>query len=95
MTAAPGGGAGAAPGDSAGGRAAGHPDSDGLPPASEIIGGRAMHPNARRATVVNCPFCASENLFPDAETDNAWQCRDCCRVFSVKLHGYLPRGVTG
>ncbi|QQC46669.1 hypothetical protein I6I09_05855 [Corynebacterium bovis] len=54
-----------------------------------------MHPNARRATVVNCPFCASENLFPDAETDNAWQCRDCCRVFSVKLHGYLPRGVTG
>jgi transposase-like protein len=57
------------------------------------IGGKSAHPNPRRATVMNCPYCASENLWPDPETDNAWQCRDCCRVFSVKLHGQLPRGV--
>ena len=42
---------------------------------------------------MNCPYCTSENLFPDMETDNAWQCRDCCRVFSVKLHGHIDRGV--
>ncbi|CAI36396.1 hypothetical protein jk0244 [Corynebacterium jeikeium K411] len=47
------------------------------------------HPNARRATVNNCPYCMSQNLFPDAETDNAWQCRECMRVFSVKFHGQL------
>ena len=42
---------------------------------------------------MNCPYCTSENLFPDFETDNAWQCRDFRRVFSVKLHGHLDRGV--
>ena len=63
------------------------PDRDSLPSVNAAIGGRAGH--ARRATVNNCPYCMSENLFPDDETDNAWQCRECMRVFSVKFHGHL------
>jgi transposase-like protein len=59
--------------------------------ANESIGGKSAHPNPRRATVMHCPYCASENLWPDTETDNAWECRDCRRVFSVKLHGQLSR----
>ena len=61
--------------------------------ANDRIPGPTAHHNPRRATVMNCPYCTSENLFPDFETDNAWQCRDCRRVFSVKLHGHLDRGV--
>lgn len=68
------------------------PDEDTLPSANNAIGGRQYQPNSRRATVNNCPYCMSTNLFPDAETDNAWQCRECLRVFSVKLHGQLHRG---
>ena len=60
------------------------PDRDSLPSVNAAIGGRAGHANGRRATVNNCPYCMSENLFPDDETDNAWQW-----VFSVKFHGHL------
>lgn len=52
------------------------PDEDSLPSVNEQIGGRTGHPNARRATVNFCPYCMGENLFPDMETDNAWQCRE-------------------
>ena len=68
------------------------PDRDSLPSVNEQIGGRSFHPNARRATVNCCPYCTGTYLFPDAETDNAWQCRECLRVFSVKFHGQLQRG---
>lgn len=68
------------------------PDKDSLPPVNEAIGGKSAHVNGRRATVNNCPYCTSANLWPDAETDNAWQCRECLRVFSVKFHGQLHRG---
>jgi len=68
------------------------PDHDSLPSANDAMGGKAAFINSRRATVNNCPYCMSENLWPDAETDNAWQCRECLRVFSVKLHGQFHRG---
>lgn len=68
------------------------PDRDSLPSVNEQIGGRVFHPNARRATVNNCPYCMSTNLFPAPETDNAWECKECLRVFSVKLHGQIHRG---
>ncbi|MDN6352328.1 MAG: hypothetical protein L0K02_03330 [Corynebacterium sp.] len=61
--------------------------------ANDRIPGPTAHHNPRRATVMNCPYCTSENLFPAFATDNAWQCRDCRRLFSVKLHGHLDRGV--
>ena len=57
------------------------------------ISGRSAHPNPNRGAVMHCPYCGGENLWPDAETDYAWECRECCRVFTVKLHGQVERGV--
>src|SRR5699024_12668811 len=34
-----------------------------------------------------CPYCAGEVLFPTEETEFAWLCADCTRVFEVKYHG--------
>lgn len=65
------------------------PDVDTLPAVNTLIGGKAGHSNGRRATVNYCPYCSGQSLFPSAETDNAWQCRECRREFSVKLHGLL------
>ncbi len=44
-------------------------------------------PNPNRNHPLFCPYCAGEELFPDVETDFAWSCRDCSRVFSVQFHG--------
>ena len=30
-----------------------------------------------------CPYCASENLWPQTEPQGAWQCRSCTRAFVV------------
>lgn len=68
------------------------PDVDTMPAVNALVGGRSGHANGRRASVNNCPYCASGTLFPDGETDNAWQCRECLRVFSVKFHGHLNVG---
>ncbi|HIW95761.1 MAG TPA: hypothetical protein H9867_04675 [Candidatus Corynebacterium gallistercoris] len=65
------------------------PDHDSLPSVNSVMGGRAGHSNGRRATVNNCPYCMSESLFPRADTDNAWECRECRRAFSVKFHGHI------
>lgn len=57
------------------------------------IGGKSAHPNPNRGAVMHCPYCGGENLWPDVETGYAWNCRECCRVFTVKLHGHKPRNV--
>lgn len=44
-------------------------------------------PNPNRNHPSNCPYCGSPNLFPDEETEFAWACGDCLRVFSVMFHG--------
>ena len=58
---------------------------------------------SERAVPYHCPYCGGENLRPhepeavpdpDAETDRpaghgAWECRECTRVFSVKLIGMV------
>lgn len=31
-----------------------------------------------------CPFCADEDLWPQAEPVGAWRCRGCTRAFVVK-----------
>jgi transposase-like protein len=41
---------------------------------------------------LHCPYCAGERLHPHGETHGAWECRDCLRVFSVRLVGLLPAG---
>ncbi|MFC3850540.1 hypothetical protein ACFORJ_10245 [Corynebacterium hansenii] len=58
-----------------------------------MIPGRTAHPNPNRAAIMHCPYCGGERLWPDAETDYAWRCGECCRVFTVKLHGHTERGV--
>jgi len=30
-----------------------------------------------------CPFCADEDLWPQAEPAGAWRCRGCTRAFVV------------
>lgn len=30
-----------------------------------------------------CPYCASEDLWPQAEPQGAWTCRSCTRAFVV------------
>lgn len=62
-------------------------------PARLGIGGRSAHPNPNRGAVMHCPYCGGDDLWPDLETDYAWQCRECCRVFTVKLHGHIDRKV--
>ena len=40
-----------------------------------------------RATPFYCPYCAGEDLRPYEDQHGAWECRECTRVFSVKLLG--------
>ncbi|MCQ9342921.1 hypothetical protein NQ015_10255 [Corynebacterium sp. 153RC1] len=44
-------------------------------------------PNPNRNHPEYCPYCAGTQLFPDEETEFAWNCQDCLRVFSVMFHG--------
>lgn len=34
-----------------------------------------------------CPYCAGIDLSPNEETEFAWKCAECLRVFSVQFHG--------
>jgi len=36
-----------------------------------------------------CPYCGGENLRPSEAAHGAWECRECTRVFSVKLIGMV------
>ena len=49
-------------------------------------------PNPNRNHPLYCPYCASENLFPDVETEFAWNCRECLRVFAVMFYGQNDPG---
>ena len=49
--------------------------------------------HATRQTVLYCPYCAEETLFP-LET-GGWECRSCMRAFSVTFLGLSPRGRSG
>ena len=40
-----------------------------------------------RAVPYHCPYCADENLHPDAESPGAWHCGSCLRTFSVRFLG--------
>ncbi|PFG27873.1 ferredoxin-like protein, involved in electron-transfer [Corynebacterium renale] len=44
-------------------------------------------PNPNRNHPLYCPYCASEDLTPNEETDFAWKCGDCLRIVSVQYHG--------
>ena len=63
------------------GTSAGSPAADGQSPSL----GRA--PSGERVVPYNCPFCAEEDLRPHSSAPNAWYCRACLRIFSVKFLG--------
>lgn len=44
-----------------------------------------MSETLHAAALNHCPFCADEDLWPVEEPANAWRCRGCARVFTVRL----------
>lgn len=44
-------------------------------------------PNPNRNHPVHCPYCAGTALFPNEETEFAWKCHDCLRIFEAKFYG--------
>jgi hypothetical protein len=45
--------------------------------------------HANRQTVLYCPYCAEETLFP--LEGGGWECRSCFRAFSVAFLGLVSR----
>ena len=50
-----------------------------------------MSEPSERSVPYYCPYCAGEDLRPHESTEShgAWECRECTRVFSVKLIGMV------
>ena len=44
-------------------------------------------PNPNRNHPTFCPYCSGEGLWPDEQTDFAWKCDACLRIFEVKFYG--------
>ena len=44
-----------------------------------------------RAAVSCCPYCGGEDLHPNEASHGAWECRECLRVFAVRLLGLAVR----
>ena len=55
-------------------------------PADGAQGASGHNPN--RQTVLYCPYCAEETLFP---LEKGWECRSCLRAFSVSFIGLVSR----
>ena len=45
--------------------------------------------HATRQSVLYCPYCAEEDLFP--LEGGGWECRSCMRAFSVTFLGLSSR----
>ncbi|HEX6872547.1 MAG TPA: hypothetical protein VF163_15730 [Micromonosporaceae bacterium] len=48
-----------------------------------------MSESAQRSAPYYCPYCGGEDLHPNGSAHGAWECRECTRVFSVKLIGLV------
>jgi ribosomal protein L37AE/L43A len=46
--------------------------------------------HANRQSVIYCPYCAEETLFP--LEGGGWECRSCLRAFSVTFLGLASAG---
>ena len=57
-----------------------------LPQAQPASG--SGHHNHSRQSVLYCPYCGEETLFP---AERGWECRSCLRAFSVAFLGLLSR----
>jgi ribosomal protein L37AE/L43A len=42
---------------------------------------------SERAVPYYCPYCGGEDLRPHDEHHGTWECRECTRVFTLKLIG--------
>jgi len=40
-----------------------------------------------RQAPLYCPYCAGEDLRPNESETAAWECRECLRVFALKVLG--------
>jgi ribosomal protein L37AE/L43A len=49
--------------------------------------------HATRQSVLYCPYCAEETLFP--LEGGGWECRSCMRAFSVTFLGLSSRSHSG
>jgi len=49
--------------------------------------------HATRQSVLYCPYCAEETLFPLEGA--GWECRSCMRAFSVTFLGLSSRTHSG
>lgn len=45
--------------------------------------------------VTYCPYCASEDLWPQAEPKGAWACHSCTRAFVVTKATPESKSTTG
>ena len=48
-----------------------------------------MSEAGERSVPYYCPYCGGEDLRPSEASHGAWECRECTRVFSVKLIGLV------
>jgi transposase-like protein len=42
-----------------------------------------------RAVPFYCPYCGEQDLRPYEAAHGSWECRSCCRAFSLKMLGLL------
>jgi ribosomal protein L37AE/L43A len=47
--------------------------------------------DGERTVPYYCPYCGGEDLRPHEDQHGAWECRECTRVFSVKLIGLVVK----
>lgn len=45
-----------------------------------------------RAVPFYCPFCGEEDLRPNEQGHDAWECASCNRAFRLAFLGLLARG---
>ena len=57
------------------------------PRQAQPASGSGQH-NHSRQSVLYCPYCGEETLFP---AERGWECRSCLRAFSVAFLGLLSR----
>lgn len=44
---------------------------------------------SERSVPLYCPYCAEEDLRPNADAHGAWECHGCARVFVLRFTGLL------
>jgi transposase-like protein len=48
---------------------------------------------SERAAPYHCPYCGDEDLRPNEDHQDAWECGACNRAFQLTFLGLLARGL--